>query len=104
MSYPIVANYFSTTMTTPIAKLRAHTHTSKTNQRLCHLKDTSIPLANALCVGAIVMLLKNAIVEFNLMNGAVGIVRQICYSNSDGPIIRRGEMNIQKSMLSLNFH
>ena len=85
MAHPIVANYLSNQLTAPIAKLRAHTHTDKQSKRICHLNDTSLPLLNALCVGAIVILLKNMMVELNLMNGAVGYVRDICYRHKDGP-------------------
>ena len=86
---------FSNTMTTPIVRLRAHTHTPKTDQRLCHLKDTSMPLVNALCVGVIVTLLKKAIVEFNLMNGAVEIVRHIGYRHPSGPNQDRGNEHLE---------
>jgi hypothetical protein len=31
------------------------------------------------------MLLHNILVEHKIMNGAIGVVKGICYSNKDGP-------------------
>ena len=42
-------------------------------------------MLTAFTVGASVMLLRNFIVELNLMNGAVGVVKDIVYKDEDGP-------------------
>ena len=47
----------------------------------------SYPAISAFCVGAVVMLLKNFIVEEKLMNGSIGKVIEIAYDNSNGPNI-----------------
>ena len=43
------------------------------------------PKISALCVGEVVMLLQNYIVEEKLMNGSVGTVKEIFYDNPMGP-------------------
>jgi len=35
-------------------------------------------------VGAKVMLLENFIVEYKLMNGSVGVIKDLCFSNPEG--------------------
>ena len=42
-------------------------------------------MLTAFTVGAKVMLLKNFIVELNIMNGAVGTVKDIVYKEEEGP-------------------
>jgi hypothetical protein len=49
------------------------------------MKEVNLPSLSVLAVGAIVMLLTNIIVEKKLMNGSVGEVVAIMYSNPEGP-------------------
>ena len=51
----------------------------------CCVRETSLPLRVAICKGAVVMLLKNFVVEYKLMNGSIGVVRKIVYRDSAGP-------------------
>ena len=44
----------------------------------------SYPSVSALCIGAIVMLLKNFVVEENLMNGSMGTIIDIVYDDARG--------------------
>ena len=37
-----------------------------------------------ICVGAIMMLMRNFVVEYKLMNGSIGIVKEIVYENKEG--------------------
>ena len=41
------------------------------------------PIITALCVGVIIMLLNNKVVEEDLMNGSVGVCRDICYKSRE---------------------
>ena len=59
---------------------------SRSNKNHC-IKEMSYPAISAFCVGAVVMLLKNVIVEEKLMNGSIGKVIEIAYDNSNGPNI-----------------
>jgi len=85
---PIVFEYLDTMsreQNVPLAKFRAKFETTRTDGKNCCLKQCSYPKINAFCVGAIVMLLKNFIVEgWKIFNGSVGIVRDIIYDSSDG--------------------
>ena len=69
----------------PLAKMTAKLSTTRTDGVNHCKKETSYPLKNALCVGATVMLLKNFVVEHHLMNGSIGIVREIAYKDAIGP-------------------
>lgn len=54
--------------------------------RVDHIsKECPLPKTNAFCAGAVVMLLTNFVVEFNLYNGAVGVIESVVYENADGP-------------------
>ena len=53
------------------------------------IEECNWPAINALCEGAVVMLLINIIVEEKLMNGSVGTIIAIICANSDGPRERR---------------
>ena len=58
-SHKIVHKYLDTTFSpTPIAKLKAWTHTKKADGEMCNKfpKDINLPLLNALCIGTVVML------------------------------------------------
>jgi hypothetical protein len=70
----------------PIAKWKASYSTSRRDCKNCCFKEKSYPSKNAMCVGAVVMLLKNFIVEeWKLLNGSVGTVIDIIYANPLGP-------------------
>jgi hypothetical protein len=69
----------------PLAKFKAKFENTRTDGKNCSLKKCSYPKINAFCVGAIVMLLKNFIVEgWKIFNGSVGIVLDIIYDSPDG--------------------
>ena len=68
----------------PIASYVAKMNTSRSDRKNCCLHKCNFPLCNILCVGAKVMLLVNYIVEYTLMNGSVGVVKQLCFSNPKG--------------------
>jgi hypothetical protein len=59
-------------------------NTSRSDGKNCCLHECSFPLHSLLCVDAKVMLLVNYIVEYKLMNGSVGVVKQLCFSNPEG--------------------
>ena len=50
------------------------------------VKESSFPSRLALPINAKVMLIKNYIVEWKVMNGSVGTVVDIVYKNSNGPM------------------
>ena len=49
------------------------------------VKESSLPLRLALCVGAKVLLLSNFVVEYKIMNGSIGTVVDIVYKDKAGP-------------------
>ena len=49
------------------------------------MKECSLPARQALCIGAKVMLLHNFIVEYKIINGSIGVVRDIVYKDHSGP-------------------
>ena len=77
-------DYLKNSFNTPIAKMRAKLSNTRTDGRNCCVQESSLPMKSALCVGAVVMCLHNFIVEHGIMNGSVGVVTQICFSNSSG--------------------
>ena len=84
LATPIVHQHLSS-LTTPLAKYKA-THTSSNNKGVNHcIKESSYPLRQALCVGCVVMLLKNYVIEWKLSNGSVGRVVDIVYDRPEGP-------------------
>jgi hypothetical protein len=72
-------------MTSPIAKINAQLHNSRSDDKNCCIKGTLYPIKNSLYVGAKVMYLKNFVVEHKLMNGSVGHLKAICYKHPAGP-------------------
>ena len=48
------------------------------------MRDASYPRRIAFCVGAVVIILKNYIFEWKIMNGAIGIVCDIVFDNITG--------------------
>ena len=84
MTDEIIFNYLDS-FDTPIMKLYPKYSTIRTNGLNHCISELSYPSKIALCEGAVVMLLKNFVVEINLMNGAVGVVRKIVYKETAGP-------------------
>ena len=58
--------------------------TCKSNGKKCCIGESNLPLRSLLCEGAKVMLLENFIVEYKLMNGSVGVVQGLYFSNAEG--------------------
>lgn len=77
--------YLLHTMTNPIAKITGKLNSVRDDGKNCCVRESKLPMKNALCVGAKVMLLKNFLVEYHLMNGSVGTVTHFCYKHCDGP-------------------
>ena len=73
-------DYLNDALTEPIAIVRAKLTTNKSSGKNCCSNGSVLPVATAICVGAIVILLQNQLVEDNLINGSIGIVREICYA------------------------
>ena len=48
------------------------------------VKESTYPKRMAFCVGSTVMLLKNYVVEENIMNGSIGVIEDIVYEQSSG--------------------
>ena len=48
------------------------------------IKEPYMSLLNAICIGPVTILLRNFIVEYNLMNGSIVIVHDIVYTENDG--------------------
>lgn len=81
----IVFNYLSN-LGNPIAKWKATYSTTRRDRKNCCLKEKSYPSRVAMCTGAVVMLLKNFIVEeWKILNGSIGTVVDIIYANPLGP-------------------
>jgi hypothetical protein len=80
-----IFNHLQHIMTSPIAKINAQLHTSRSDGKNCCIQSNSYPLKNVLCVGAKVMLQKNFVVERKLMNGSIRHVKAICYKHPAGP-------------------
>jgi hypothetical protein len=74
-------------LNSPIAKIRARYLTSRNDSKNCCLREKSYPTQIAIGVGAVVMLLKNFIVEeWHILNGSIGTVVDIIYDHTDGPM------------------
>ena len=73
-------DYLNDVLKEPIAIVRAKLRTSTSSGKNCCANGSVLPVVTAICVGAIVILLQNQIVEDNLINGSIGIVREICYA------------------------
>jgi hypothetical protein len=70
------------TLGNPVARVDAVYDCGKTN----HMnREKSLPERNALSIHAIVMLLKNFLVELGLKNGSLGKIVKIVYANKEGP-------------------
>ena len=69
-----------------LAKLKAE-YSSRCNDIIIHrVKELSLPACLALCIGVKVMLIKNYIVEWKLMNDSVGTVVDTVYRDAAGLI------------------
>ena len=84
LSHPIVLKYLKGFIE-PMAKMRSKYETSNDRGVNHCVKQSSLPQRLALCVGAMVMLLQNFIVEHNIMNGCVGMAKAIIYELPNGP-------------------
>ena len=84
LAHQINIDYLKNNLSSPIAKCKAILNSSKTNGTNCCLSESNLPVRNLLCDGSVVMLLKNYVVEENLMNGSVGFVRATCFKNPEG--------------------
>jgi hypothetical protein len=70
----------------PIAKWKTSFSSCRRDGKNCCFKEKSYPSKVVMCVGAVVMLLKNFIVEeWKLLNGSIGTVIDIIYDNPEGP-------------------
>lgn len=76
--------YIKNNLNAPIARYEAQMNTCKSIGKKRCISECNFPLCSILCVGAKVMLLENFIVEFKLMNGSVGVIRDLCFSNPEG--------------------
>ena len=83
-AHPIVHKYL-TSLQQPIAKLNAKYCSLRDGNRNHCVKESSLTVQQALCIGGIVMLLKNFIVELNIMNGSIVSIKDIVYETRDGP-------------------
>ena len=92
MSHTIVYEYLSS-FNTPLAKVRAKLTCPRNNGINHCVKESSMPILNAFCIDCHVMLVRNFIVDdYKIMNGAIGIVKDIVYKESDGPHHTDGEL------------
>ena len=80
-----------------LAKLKAE-YSSRCNDIIIHrVKELSLPACLALYIGVKVMLIKNYIVEWKLMNDSVGTVVDTVYRDAAGPI----NINTQSTYITI---
>ena len=72
--------YLQDDLDEPIALVKAKMSTIKSSGKNCCADGSVLPLLTPICVGAKVMLLENKVVEEDLANGSIGVVREICYA------------------------
>ena len=77
----VLYHYLQHEMDEPLAFMYAHFQTSKQNNKNCLQRESNFPKKQAICVGCTVMLLHNFLVSAGLMNGALGIVKDIHYED-----------------------
>ena len=71
---------------TPVAKIIPQYSTFLLNKGVNHcIKECNFPKLTALNVGCKVMLLKNSPHKYKLVNGSIGIVKNIIFENRNGP-------------------
>jgi len=83
-AHQINIDYLKHDLETPIARIKAQLTSSKTNGKNCCISESNLPIRNLLCVGVTVMVLKNYVVEENVMNGSVGTVKEMHFKNPEG--------------------
>ena len=83
-THAIVFKYLMEEFRAPIVKVISMYGTIRISGKNHCVKDSSYPKRSAFFVGAVVMLLKNFHVEWKIMNGAIGIIRDIVFENSNG--------------------
>ena len=84
MAHPIGIAYLNKIIT-PVAKINAQYQSILSFGITNHCVKGPLPERLAICVGAKVMLLRNFVVEYKLMNGCVGVVKEIVYKSTSGP-------------------
>ena len=82
-AHPIVNKYL-TTLQQLVSKLKAMYCSSRDGNTNHCVKELLLLVPQPLCVGAVVMLLNNFIVELNIMNGSVRTIKDILYETRDG--------------------
>ncbi len=98
-AHPITIAYLEG-LNKPIAKVKATLVARTTTGKNHMLKESSCPLLMAFCDGAMVMLLQNFVVEYNLTNGSVGKVISIIYKNKEGA---REDPNVMPAYIIVDF-
>ena len=78
MSHMITYIYIDS-FDTPSDKTKTRLEYPRTNGINHCIKELSMQLLNAICIGSVVMLLRNCIFEYNLIHGSIGIVKNIVY-------------------------
>ena len=69
-----------------LAKLKAE-YSSRCNDIIIHrVKELSLPACLALCIGVKVMLIKNYIIKWKIMNDSVCTVVDTVYRDAAGPM------------------
>jgi hypothetical protein len=82
---PITIKYLQK-LGNPVARVDAsYSFYGRTNHAAT---EVNLPARQPLAVGAVVMLLTNFIVEYNLFNGSVGFIVAIVYADAAGPRVR----------------
>ena len=76
---------YLTRLQKPVDKLKGNYSSCRDGDINHCVKESSLSVRQALCMGAKVMLLTNFIVELKVMNGSIGEVKKIMYKTSDGP-------------------
>ena len=99
MTDKIVYEYL-VNLTSPIIKIRPIYSSIRASGENHCVSECSYPTKVALCEGAVVMLLRNFIVEYNIMNGSIGIIRKIVYEEHDGP---KNSTNVLPSYVIVEF-
>ena len=99
MTDKIVYEYL-VNLTSPILKIcPIYSSIRASGENHC-VSECSYPAKVALCEGAIVMLLCNFIVEYNIMNGSIGIIKKIVYEEHNGP---KNSTNVLPSYVIVEF-
>ena len=84
LALPIVQKYL-TRLQKPVAKLKGQYSSCRDGTVNHCIRESSLLVRQALCVGAKVMLSTNFIVQLKVMNGLIREVKKIVYEMTDGP-------------------